>query len=68
MLLFVCKLYSLSSYVFQQLMCALDKAYVISSKSNADIDDLLKSLGVIRSLLQVQAGPDEEEHMKTSLK
>ncbi|KAK3736855.1 hypothetical protein RRG08_000604 [Elysia crispata] len=51
-----------------ELMSALEKAYVISSKSCEDINMLLKSLGIIRSLLQVQAGPDEEELMKDSLK
>ncbi|GFR86949.1 ryanodine receptor [Elysia marginata] len=51
-----------------ELMSALEKAYVISSKSCEDINVLLKSLGIIRSLLQVQAGPDEEELMKQSLK
>ncbi|KAK0046902.1 ryanodine receptor 44F, partial [Biomphalaria pfeifferi] len=51
-----------------ELMSALDKAYVISSKSHEDIAQLLKSLGIIRSLLQVQAGPDEEELMKQNLK
>lgn len=49
-------------------MSALEKAYVISSKSHEDIAQLLKSLGIIRSLLQVQAGPDEEELMKQNLK
>ncbi|XP_055878934.1 ryanodine receptor 2-like isoform X5 [Biomphalaria glabrata] len=51
-----------------ELMSALEKAYVISSKSHEDIAQLLKSLGIIRSLLQVQAGPDEEELMKQNLK
>ncbi len=49
-------------------MGSLEKAYVISSRSTDDINHLLKSLGIIRSLLQVQAGPDEEELMKSSLK
>ncbi|BFZ07812.1 hypothetical protein BsWGS_10847 [Bradybaena similaris] len=51
-----------------ELMSALDKSYVISNKSREDINLLLKSLGIIRSLLQVQAGPEEEELMKNSLK
>ncbi|XP_048259812.1 ryanodine receptor-like isoform X9 [Haliotis rufescens] len=50
-----------------ELMTALDKGYVISCKSHEDINLLLKNLGIIRSLLLVQAGPDEEELMKTSL-
>jgi hypothetical protein len=41
---------------------------VISSSSEDDINNLLKALGNIRSLLLVQAGPDEEELMKNSLK
>ena len=49
-------------------MTSLEKAYVISERSHEDINVLLKSLGVIRSLLKVQAGTDEEEHMKDSLK
>ena len=51
-----------------QLLEGLEKAYVISSASQDDINNLLKSLGNIRSLLLVQAGPDEEELMKNSLK
>ncbi|KAJ8309071.1 hypothetical protein KUTeg_013945 [Tegillarca granosa] len=50
------------------LLQALDKAYVISSASKEDINLLLRALGNIRSLLLVQAGPDEEELMKNSLK
>jgi len=53
---------------FFQLLEGLEKAYVISSSSETDINNLLKSLGNIRSLLLVQAGPDEEELMKNSLK
>ena len=51
-----------------QLLEGLEKAYVISSASEDDINNLLKALGNIRSLLLVQAGPDEEELMKNSLK
>ncbi|XP_064602338.1 ryanodine receptor 2-like [Liolophura sinensis] len=51
-----------------ELLRAMDKAYVISSASKEDINHLLKALGHIRSLLSVQAGPDEEEMMKNSLK
>ena len=49
-------------------MVALEKTYVISVKNCKDIDQLLKALGIIRSLLMVQAGHDEEELMKESLK
>ena len=51
-----------------QLLSAMEKAYVISSSSKEDVDILLRALGNIRALLQVQAGPDEEELMKNSLK
>ncbi|XP_053408017.1 ryanodine receptor-like isoform X6 [Mercenaria mercenaria] len=51
-----------------ELLEGLEKAYVISSASEDDINNLLKALGNIRSLLLVQAGPDEEELMKNSLK
>ncbi|WAR19518.1 RYR-like protein [Mya arenaria] len=50
------------------LLEGLEKGYVISSSSETDINNLLKALGNIRSLLLVQAGPDEEELMKNSLK
>jgi ryanodine receptor 2 len=51
-----------------ELMLALEKTYVISVKNCNDINQLLKALGIIRSLLLVQAGRDEEELMKESLK
>ncbi|KAL4238125.1 Ryanodine receptor 2 [Mactra antiquata] len=51
-----------------ELLEGLEKAYVISSASEDDINYLLKALGNIRSLLLVQAGPDEEDLMKNSLK
>ncbi|XP_052768471.1 ryanodine receptor 2-like isoform X9 [Mya arenaria] len=51
-----------------ELLEGLEKGYVISSSSETDINNLLKALGNIRSLLLVQAGPDEEELMKNSLK
>lgn len=51
-----------------ELLQALEKAYVISSASRDDINQLLKALGHIRSLLLVQVAVDEEESMKTSLK
>ena len=50
-----------------QLIRALDKAYVISIHSVEDIKNLYKSLGVVRSLLMVQVGPDEEELLKASI-
>lgn len=51
-----------------ELMVALEKTYVISVKNSEDITHLLKALGIIRSLLMVQAGHEEEELMKNSLK
>ncbi|XP_052827801.1 ryanodine receptor isoform X7 [Octopus bimaculoides] len=51
-----------------ELLSALEKAYVISNSSIEDINELLKALGHIRSLLLVQVAVDEEESMKTSLK
>lgn len=51
-----------------ELMVALEKTYVISVKNCEDITLLLKALGIIRSLLMVQAGHEEEELMKNSLK
>jgi len=59
---------SVLSIRYFQLLEGLEKAYVISSTSELDINNLLKALGIIRSLLLVQAGPDEEELMKNSLK
>ena len=50
-----------------QLMLALEKAYVISGASREDINKLLQSLGLVRSLLSVQVGPDEEELLKNSI-
>jgi len=50
-----------------QLIRAMDKAYVISVHSVEDIKNLYKSLGLVRSLLMVQVGPDEEELLKTSI-
>ena len=55
-------------YISFQLLLALEKAYAISSASKEDINQLLKALGHIRSLLLVQVAVDEEESMKTSLK
>ena len=50
-----------------ELVSALDKAYVISNSSIEDINKLLQSLGVVRGLLPVQVGEDEEELLKTSI-
>jgi len=50
-----------------QLIRALDKAYVISVNSVEDIKNLYRSLGLVRSLLMVQVGPDEEELLKQSI-
>jgi len=49
------------------LIRALEKAYVISVHSIEDIKNLYKSLGLVRSLLMVQVGPDEEELLKQSI-
>jgi len=50
-----------------QLIRALEKAYVISVNSIEDIKNLYKSLGLVRSLLMVQVGPDEEDLLKQSI-
>ena len=52
----------------RELMSALDKTYVINVKNSRDINKLLKALGIIRCLLKVQAGQDEEILMKESLR
>ena len=49
------------------LMDSLRNTYVISSKSKADVVELLLHLGKVRALLPVQMGPDEEEIMRQSL-
>nr|KAG5704413.1 hypothetical protein BaRGS_024268 [Batillaria attramentaria] len=67
----VCEMFSLLHRQYDgvgELMMALEKTYVISVKNREDINHLLKALGIIRSLLMVQAGHDEEELMKNSLK
>ncbi|KAL3874970.1 hypothetical protein ACJMK2_037916, partial [Sinanodonta woodiana] len=51
-----------------ELMLAFEKTYVISPSNIEDINHLLEALGNIRCLLNVQAGPEEEELMKKSLK
>jgi len=53
--------------VWWQLIRAMEKSYVISVNSVEDIKNLYKSLGLVRSLLMVQVGPDEEELLKTSI-
>ena len=50
-----------------QLIRAIEKSYVISINSVEDIKNLYKSLGLVRSLLMVQVGPDEEELLKASI-
>ena len=52
---------------FLQLLRALDKAYVISQASKEDIVYLLRALGSIRGLLEVQVETDEEELLKNSI-
>jgi ryanodine receptor 2 len=51
----------------EELIHSLEKAYVISVNSIEDIKNLYKSLGLVRSLLMVQVGPDEEELLKQSI-
>lgn len=48
-------------------MEALSNTYVISNKSEADVEDLLSHLNRVRALLPVQMGPEEEEVMRSSL-
>ena len=50
-----------------QVMRSLEAAYVIKSASKDDIVKLLDCLGVVRSLLAVQVGSDEEELLKTNI-
>lgn len=50
-----------------QLIRSLEKAYVISERSREDINSLLRSLGLVRSLLMVQVDPDEEEILKANI-
>jgi len=50
-----------------QLIRAMEKSYVISVNSIEDIKNLYRSLGLVRSLLMVQVGPDEEELLKQSI-
>ena len=49
------------------LMEALSNTYVMSDQSKADVEDLLRHLNVVRALLPVQMGPEEEEVMRQSL-
>lgn len=48
-------------------MRALDQAYVINSKTEHDVVEILCHLGRVRALLPVQMGPEEEEIMRDSL-
>uniref|UniRef100_T1J5U5 B30.2/SPRY domain-containing protein n=1 Tax=Strigamia maritima TaxID=126957 RepID=T1J5U5_STRMM len=50
-----------------EIMQALQSSYSIAKKSKGDISKLLKYLGVIRRLLPVQMGPEEEELLRFSL-
>jgi hypothetical protein len=40
---------------------------VISAANKSDIKHLLDALGVVRSLLKVQVGADEENLLKTAI-
>ena len=48
-------------------MRSLENAYVISTANKCDIKLLLDALGVVRSLLKVQVGSDEENLLKTAI-
>ena len=50
-----------------QLRRALDKGYVIGGQSADDVKDLQANLGIVRSLLSVQVGQDEEDILKGSI-
>lgn len=50
-----------------QLSRALETSYVLSSASLKDASSLLHALTVIRSLLDVQLEPSEEEMLKRCL-
>uniref|UniRef100_A0A4D5R9V0 Ryanodine receptor 44F n=1 Tax=Scolopendra viridis TaxID=118503 RepID=A0A4D5R9V0_SCOVI len=50
-----------------ELIRSLRRAYVISNKSRGDIAKLLQHLGIVRALLPVQMGPEEEELLRVSL-
>ncbi|XP_055337214.1 ryanodine receptor-like isoform X3 [Paramacrobiotus metropolitanus] len=50
-----------------EVLKALEKAYVISNSSHADVTALLASLGRVRTLLSVQMEKDEEAVLRVSL-
>ncbi|KAH9493479.1 Ryanodine receptor 2 [Dermatophagoides farinae] len=49
------------------LMEALSNTYVMSDQSKSDVEDLLQHLNIVRALLPVQMGPEEEEVMRQAL-
>ncbi|KAI3389454.1 hypothetical protein SNEBB_011471 [Seison nebaliae] len=51
----------------RELSDSLAKTYVIGSSSIKDVNRLLRSLAIVRSLLQVQMSSDEENIMRQSL-
>ncbi|XP_013392084.1 ryanodine receptor [Lingula anatina] len=51
-----------------EVLRAILKTYVISAASTHDINNLVKALGNIRALLNVQVAPQEEETLKSSIK
>ncbi len=48
-------------------MESLEKSYVISTSNQEDIYNLQRALGIVRALLPVQVGPEEEEILKASI-
>jgi len=50
-----------------EVLRCMEKAYVIKEASREDIGKLLASLGLVRSLIPVQASKDEEELLKTNI-
>ena len=61
-------LYSpLRRFFLSQLLRSLDNAYAICGANKDDIKLLLHALGVVRSLLKVQVGADEESLLKTAI-
>uniref|UniRef100_X1Z8I7 Ryanodine receptor n=1 Tax=Capitella teleta TaxID=283909 RepID=X1Z8I7_CAPTE len=50
-----------------EVIRSTDKAYAICNASKGDISKLIHGLGLVRSLLLVQVGPDEEEILKRTI-
>lgn len=50
-----------------EVINSLEKTYIINSTSKEDVENLLKHLDIIRSLLPVQMSPEEEEIMRATL-